>query len=160
MKDEGWPSDEADPDIAEQESRDVVFRNNQFYEIRDRASSDRGAITRPITAGMLFERNWFARSDFLADSTPPSYKGNPVYRNNLRVVTQLQRPGLDANGNPGSNAVQVPYFEPPNTRAIAMRGFDTYERKRWTGSEFVDGAIPAEPAATHGPPDHAGVQRP
>ena len=138
----------------------MVFRKNQFYEIRDRASGDKGAITRPITAGIVFDGNWFARSDFLADSTPPSYFGDPMYKNNTRVaVSEIQRPHLNSDGVPEDNAVAVPYDEPPNRRAIARLGYDTYERKRWTGPERVSGAIPAARPATHEPPDDPVLHR-
>jgi hypothetical protein len=168
MKDESWPDadDEPDPgapevpDIDPEEPRHVVFRRNQFYEICDRARDDEGllidmgAITRPITTGLVFEENWFARSDYLADWTPAAYERDIVYRNNTRVeVPHIPRPGSDPNH-------PVPYHEPPNRRASAPFGYDTYERKRWTGPEHVTGAIPAALPATHEPPEDPVQQKP
>ena len=50
-----------------------------------------------------FEGNWFARSDYIADATPPAYKGLPVYADNIRIgATQVQRPHLDRSRNRNS----------------------------------------------------------
>ena len=128
MKDENWKA------APFERRREVVFRNNQFHDIRDHAG-DHGAVTRPITAGLTFDGNHFARSDYLADQTPPAYRGAPLFTDNVLVeVGAVQRPEsqkpplqLDASHNPS---------------VTAPRGFDTYERKRWTGPELATGAIP------------------
>jgi hypothetical protein len=152
MKDEIWPEDSG---IDALKPRNVVFRNNQFYEIRDRAEDDVGAITKPITTGIRFERNWFARSDFLADATPPRYKGQPVFEHNTRVEVPepFQRLYINRDGDEVESVDKVPYPEPTNRHLVARMGYDTYERKRWTCRERVIGAIPAGPPVTHGPPD-------
>ena len=119
--------------------RDIVFRNNQFYEIRDRAALDEGAITKPITSDIKFIRNYFARSDFLADAgpiDPPGYRGiGPCYEGNILVeIDQIQRPGTGTD--------TLPDILGGNTVATAPDGFESYQRKRWTGPEFAKGAIP------------------
>jgi hypothetical protein len=160
MKDENWPRGKDDPKKEPDTSRCVVVRNNQFHDIRDLVVNDDGAITRPITAGVRFEGNWFARSDYIADATPPAYKGLPVYADNIRIgATQVQRPHLDDDGNPEPNDPAVPYSEPPNRHVFPRWGYDTYERRRWTGPELVRGAIPAPPP-THRPPGDQDVRRP
>jgi len=134
MKDENWPRH---PEFAVDTPRHIVFRNNQFYEIRDYSELDKGAITKPITSGIKFIGNYFARSDFIADQTPPGYQGTlPRYTGNTRVeVGDIQR---HESKNP-----PVPYDEAMNATATAPFGYDTYERKRWTGPELAMGAIPA-----------------
>jgi hypothetical protein len=134
-----WP---ASQDIDPRKSRHVVFCNNQVYEIRDFAAEDVGAIARPVTSGFVFSGNHFARSTFMADVTPPSgYEGVPVFVGNVLLqVHCIQR--KDA-----SNACAEPSVEYDlalNSRIrFARRGFDTYQRKRWTGPEFAKGAKPA-----------------
>lgn len=134
MKDENWPRH---PEFDVDKPRHIVFRNNQFYEIRDYSGLDKGAITKPITSGIKFIGNYFARSDYIADQTPPGYQGTlPRYTGNTRVdVGDVQR---HESQNP-----PVPYDEAMNDIATAPFGYDTYERKRWTGPELAMGAIPA-----------------
>ena len=128
--------------------RNITFRNNQFYAIRDYAAADAGAITKPITAGISFIDNYFARSAFLADKGPPSppgYRGPPVYTGNTLIdVGDIQRL---------PTATALPYNTALNTVASAPHGYDSYERKRWTGPERARGAIPATHLRTHDPPD-------
>lgn len=131
MKDESWKN------APKGRPRNVLLRNNQFYEIRDYATLDRGAITKPITSDITFEGNHFARSDYLADSTSPSgyALAGPRFIGNVRVdVPCLQR---------GPNQT-LPYDETvDNTVATAPLGYENYERRRWTGPEWHTGAIPA-----------------
>jgi hypothetical protein len=129
MKDESWK------DAPKGRPRDVLLRNNQFYEIRDYATSDCGAITKPITSGITFVGNHFARSEYLADSSPSGYAfAGPTFTGNVRVdVANLQRGPLT-----------LPYDETvDNTLATAPLGYEHYERRRWTGPEWHPGAIPA-----------------
>jgi hypothetical protein len=133
MKDENWPSG-----FDANKPRHIVFRNNQFYEIHDYSELDKGAITKPITSEIKFIGNYFSRSDFIADKTPPGgYRGTgPDYTGNTRIeVGHIQR---DEPQTP-----PVPYDETVNAIATAPFGYDTYERKRWTGPELAMGAIPA-----------------
>lgn len=133
MKDEGWKSGAGvDPNVP----RNVVFRNNQFYDIRDYSTLDAGAVTKPITSAISFIANYFARSDYLADATPPAYRGGgPIYTGNILVdVGSVQRP----EGHP--SLVLQPGDD--NRIATAPHGYDTYERRRWTGPEVAIGAIP------------------
>jgi hypothetical protein len=120
-------------------SRNVVFRRNQFYEIRDYAAADAGAITQPVTGEIAFIDNHFARSDCVAGSTPPNYEGeDPIYEGNVLVdVTCLQRLTMPPNPT-------LPYDPALNAVGTAPHGYDTYERKRWTGPELATGAIPTE----------------
>ena len=136
MKDENWPPDSV---FGADEPRNIIFRLNQFYEIRDYDADDEGAITKPITSGISFICNYFSRSDFIAAETTQEnvYRGEgPHYEGNTRVeVGGIQRsPFLD----------RVPYTEPTNAVAAALYGYDTYERKRWTGPELATGAVAAE----------------
>jgi hypothetical protein len=81
--------------------------------------------------------NYFARSDYLADQTPPAYRGPPRYEDNtLAEVSAVQRPE--------SQEPPLPYEEGLNHTVTAPQGYDTYERKRWTGTEFALGAIPLQ----------------
>lgn len=151
MKDENWPADvENWPAEVEDLNtpRSIVFRNNQFYEIRDRAILDDGAITKPITSDIRFIRNYFARSDFLADIgpvDPPGYRGvgpkkGPKYIRNILVeVDEIQRQ-KDPPGPPPT--ATLPFDPTLNDFATAPDGFESYQRKRWTGPEFAKGAIP------------------
>ena len=121
--------------------RNIAFHNNQFYEIRDYAVSDKGAIARTATSGIQFDGNHFARSNFLADAAPPGYQP-PVFANNvLSEIDAIQR---DEAASPlipagGSNIIIE----------SARYGYDTYERRRWTGPEFT---IAARPLDNHGLP--------
>jgi hypothetical protein len=132
MKDLNWHPGEGNDDRR----RDIVFRRNQFYDIRDYSNLDAGAITRPITAGISFVDNYFARSAYLADQTPPNYRGaGPEYTANVLVeVDAIQRP----TGQP--SLMLKPSHG--NIVATAPHGFETYERKRWTGPEDTVGAVP------------------
>jgi hypothetical protein len=132
MKDLNWRTGVG---IDVNKPRHIIFRNNQFYDIRAYADGDVGAITHPITAGITFVGNHFARSDFLADKTPPAYRvPGPKFSDNLRVeVGALQ---------PFDSDPPLPYEEAFNSVATAPNGYETYERKRWTGREFAMGAIP------------------
>jgi hypothetical protein len=132
MADGGWPDDSP-------MSRNVTFRRNQFYEIRDYAAQDAGAVTKPITSDISFLDNHVARSDCLADRTPPDYRGSgPVYEGNTLVeVKCLQR--LTVPPHPS-----LPYDPAMNTVADAPNGYDSYQRKRWTGPELAFGAVPAD----------------
>ena len=140
MKDENWPTDKVS-DVNKE--REIVFRNNQFYEIRDYAAADRGAITKPIAAGIEFFHNWFARSDWLADVGPPAYRDpRPVYRFNILVeVGGIQRPEDESDPLPYTPA-KLPFDRKLNFLRSAPNGFETYERRRWTGPEHAYGAIP------------------
>jgi hypothetical protein len=153
MKDENWKDDSG---IPVNTPRDVVFRRNQFYLIRDIADADRGAITRPITSGISFLDNYFARSAFVADQTPPAYRdGGPSYRGNiLSRVTDVQR--LE------SRDPAVPLDPAVNPTVSAPHGYERYQRQRWTGPRIATGAIPlAEPEGprTHRP-QHPRTERP
>jgi hypothetical protein len=139
--DRNWPAKSPSP-IPVNKPRNITVCNNQFYEIRDyERDLDEGAITRPITAGIKFIDNYFARSDYLADQTPPAYRiPGPYYKGNTLVeVDHIQRP---ESQNP-----PVPFLPALNTLATAPHGYEKYERKRWTGPELATGAIPA----THAP---------
>lgn len=134
MKDENWPPESG---FDADKPRHIIFRRNQFYEIRDYSALDKGAITKPITSDIKFIWNYFSRSDFIADQTPPGYRGTgPVYLFNTGVeVGDIQRHE--------SQIPRVPYKRGINPIVAAPYGYDTYERKRWTGPEFAMGAIPA-----------------
>jgi hypothetical protein len=137
MKDENWKESDLD------RPRNVIFRNNQFYKIRDYAPGDVGAVTRPITSGMTFIGNYFARCAHLADPNPSAYRGSdPIYTDNVLIeVTAIQRPGE------GARLVLLP--ENRNVVMTAPYGYEDYERKRWTRRELVPGAKPAPaPPAT------------
>jgi Right handed beta helix region len=116
--------------------RKILARNNQFYDIHDYAADDHGAITSPVTAGTSFIGNYFARSDYLVDDTPLSgYRGDgPIYTDNvlveIRGAQRRERPSLLLDPCDG------------NTVATAPNGYDTYERRRWTGPEVAMGAVP------------------
>jgi Right handed beta helix region len=115
--------------------RNVVFRNNEFYEIRDYAVGDRGAIARPVTAGILFDGNYFARSNFLVDWTPQSGYLPPTFTNNVLCEMDAVQRGEAASPlipTAGSNIV----IDSTDS------GYDTYERRRWTGPEFTIAARP------------------
>jgi hypothetical protein len=134
MKDENW----LDGDLNR--PRNVVFKDNQFYEIRDYAPQDAGAVTRPITSGVAFIGNYFARCEHLADANPSAYRGSgPIYTDNVLIeVTAIQRP----------EAAPRLVLQPENRNVVmtAPYGFEEFERKRWTIRELVPGAKPADTA--------------
>jgi len=105
----------------------------------------RGSYCQPVTSGIVFTGNYFARSTFLADVTPPSgYEGTePRYTGNTLIgVRCIQRQGA---GQQCMDPDTFHYDLALNTRiAIALHGYETYERKRWTGPEFAEGAKPAQ----------------
>jgi hypothetical protein len=140
MKDENWPTGNVNT------PRNVVFRNNWFYDIRGYAESDRGAITKPITAGIAFINNYFVRSDCLADigpPNPPGYRGSgPIYTGNTLVEVDAIQRQVDPTTPLLYDPAPLPYKTALNRVAIAPHGYETYERKRWTGPEFAMGAVP------------------
>jgi hypothetical protein len=143
MKDENWPTGLG---LAVDTPRNVVFRNNQFYEIRDYAESDRGAITKPITAGISFVHNYFARSDYLADIGPPNYRGSgPTYTGNTLVEVDAIQRQEDPTAPLPYDPAPLPYDPALNRVATAPHSYETYQRKRWTGPEFAMGAVPRRP---------------
>jgi hypothetical protein len=131
MKDLNWIHPPP-PDGTVNTPRHIVFRENQFYEIRDYAVPDKGAITRPVTADILFDGNHFARSNFLADQVPPS---GATYTNNvLCEIDAIQRDKATTTLlQPAGNNIIIDSSE---------HGYDTYERRRWTGPEFTIAARP------------------
>ena len=138
MKDEVWP--DGGPGIDVRKTRDIVIRNNEFYAIRDYAAADRGAITKPMTSCLRFLGNHFARSSFLVDVGPSQYGSPPPeFTGNVRVyVGEIQR-----KAEPGEPAgAQLPFDEALNPPVTARFGTENYERKRWTGPEFAQGAVP------------------
>lgn len=132
MKDLNWPPGLG---IDVNKLRNIEFRNNQFYDIRAYAAGDAGAITKPITAGITFVHNYFARSDYLADVSDSDYRiPHPRYEKNVLVeVDSIQD---------GATAFALEYDSTLNKVDTAPNGYETYERKRWTGREFAKGAIP------------------
>ena len=139
MKDEGWP-DEAG--IPADSARDILIRDNEFYAIRDYAAADEGAVTKPITGGFEFLDNHVARSSFLADVGPLAYgQPDPKYLGNvLADVDGVQRQPDPAPPSPGPAA--LPFDPALNPSVPPIFGYETYERRRWTGREFALGAIP------------------
>jgi hypothetical protein len=142
MKDLNWI--EVPPGGTVNTPRNIVFRNNQFYEIRDYAVPDKGAVTSPVTADIHFDGNHFARSNFLADQVPQSgYRTPPpTYKNNvLCEIDAIQRDEATST-----------LLQPAGNNIIidsSRYGYDTYERRRWTGPEFT---IAARPLDKHGLP--------
>ena len=137
MKDEVWPGGAG---IDVRKKRDIVIRNNEFYAIRDYAEVDKGAVTKPITSCLCFLGNHFARSSFLVDVGPAQYGSPPPkFTGNVRAyVGKIQR-----KAEPGAPAgVELPFDEVLNPAVTARFGFENYERKRWTGPEFAQGAVP------------------
>jgi hypothetical protein len=147
MKDEVWKT-AFEPD--ENRRRDIVFTGNQFHGIRDFDAEDLGFILKPITAGLSFTENHFARSDFLADKTPTNYRVAPTFMSNTLIdIGEIQRPR-----DPGGS--RFPYKPGLNVSGAAPHGYELYQRQRWTGPTWQRGARPAarvEQLPTHEFPD-------
>jgi hypothetical protein len=137
MKDENWFTDRGD---SLDTPRNIVMRGNQFHDIRDYAPLDNGAVTKPITGSFSFVDNHIARCDYLADVGPSEYHDpDPDYTGNTLVeVGAVQRPSDPAS----PQTAELPFDPGENMSATAPHGYDTYQRKRWTGPEFAVGAVP------------------
>lgn len=138
MKDENWDRRFG---LSVDLPRYIVVRHNQWHDIVDRASSDRGAVTKPVTADVVFNDNVVARCDFLADEAPQGgYRGaGPHYRHNTFVdVAEIQRP--PAAPLPPARLRLTP--DDGNLVVTAPAGYALYQRRQWTGPELAASASP------------------
>lgn len=120
--------------LGQDTPRNIVVRGNWFQNLRPYAAADgAGAAWRTVN-NERFERNVIAKSDALEYIHNAIIDaGGPSYAANLRVGGVLRQhtgTSMSVYGDRGNRVTREPTT------------YCTYQRKRWTGIETVDGPLP------------------
>lgn len=127
-----WPNTYED----QFQPRRLVVRNNQIYGVRRYHPDDVGTAALWSEMDMDARDNTIARCDYVIQKAPVvGYRaGGPTFSGNTRIATKgTQEPG-SAHPNPYDDADNIVGKTPPS--------YFAYQRKRWTGPEWVEGALP------------------
>lgn len=115
-------------------TRSIHFRRNDWLNITDKDPLDIGAVYKPIT-NISYEDEFVSECTYLCDISPTIYYG-PTF-------VGITRSNVSATQRPEDQIPVLPYDPGLNSDGpTPAAGYERYERKRWTGSEYVARAKP------------------
>lgn len=117
-------------------ARNIVFWRNLVHDIQRYYPEEHGGAAFRAVSNTRLEGNVVARSNSVLYVPGALENGGPVCRGNVRIDTAINHAGTANTGV---------YLDGPNDERTVAR-FAGYQRKRWTGIEVAEGALPLQHA--------------